>query len=161
MKVGEVFNVSLDELVYGKKEKGDIKKQDKIIVEKLVKYETRKIVGLGLIGLGILIIILLLVFGFFMEGIVLASPFIIIGLISFLIKRYTGLYIGWTIYIILYAYFRYATGIRFHWAFNKWAYREGLEIHLMLAWAMVIGFVGLTFLTGRSIKKIIKVGADI
>ena len=117
MKMGEVFNVSLDELVYGKKEKGDIEKQDKIIVEKLVKYETRKIVGLGLIGLGILIIILLLVFGFFMEGIVLASPFIIIGLISFLIKRYTGLYIGWTIYIILYAYFRYTTGIRFHWPF--------------------------------------------
>lgn len=153
MKMGEVFKVSLDELVYGKKEKEVVERQDTIIVEKFIKYETRKIVGLGLIGIGIIILVMLTIFGFFLEGLVVASPFVIIGLMSFIIKIHTGLYIAWTIYIILHAYFRYATGIRFHWAFNKWVYREGLEIHLMVAWAMVLGFAILTFLTIKVISK--------
>lgn len=153
MKMSEVFKVSLDELVYGIKEEEDRDKEDRIIVERYVKYETRKIIGLALIGIGIIILVMMTVFGFFLEGLVVASPFVIIGFMSYLIRLHTGLYIAWTIYIILYVYFRHATGIRFYWAFNKWVYKQGLEIHLLVAWAMVIGFAGLAYWTGKAISK--------
>lgn len=154
MKMSEIFNISLDELVYGdKKESGD-DSEELINNKQSSTLETRKVVGSGLLGIGSVVFILLLVMSEILVAIILSSPFIITGFISLIVRKHTALWNGWILYLMAYFYLRYATGIRAWWIFQIWVYQNGLTAHAIIAWLMAIVPVFLIVLTFRSKKNL-------
>ncbi len=78
--------------------------------------------------------------GVFINGILAIGLLILTLLLALLLylatkKSYDLLKCGWMLWLLFYVYLRYATGIRFWWIFLPWIYRNGLEIHALIAWA--------------------------
>src|SRR6056297_686932 len=59
LKMSEIFNISIDELVRGDKEEFGYESKDRINNEQVPRLETRKLVGVGLLCIGAIIFILL------------------------------------------------------------------------------------------------------
>jgi len=152
MRMSEIFNISLDELVRGEMDVISDKSKETSDKKERSTLEMRKIVGFVLLGVGTIIFLLILVMGVFYEALVLASPFFITGLINILIKKHSALWSGWAVWLMVSMYIRYATGIRIWWIFVKWAYRPELVLHVVIAWGMAIPLVILLFITYRTIK---------
>lgn len=152
MRMSEIFNISLDELVRGEMDVISDKSKETSNKKESSTLEMRKIVGFVLLGVGTIIFVLILVMGFFYEALVLASPFFIVGLINIVIKKYSALWSGWVVWLMVFVYIRYATGIRIWWIFVKWVYRDDLILHAAIAWGMTITLGILIFITYRTIK---------
>jgi len=73
--------------------------------------------------------------------------------ICLIVGKHTALWCCWALYVLGYAYIRYATGIRFWWVFHGWLYRSGLEIHAVIAWAMSLILAALIIISGRLLYK--------
>ncbi|MDQ2087895.1 helix-turn-helix transcriptional regulator [Herbivorax sp. ANBcel31] len=152
LKMSKLFNISIDELVQGSTEVVNKKSKDILDRGQIQGLEIRKIVGLGLIGIGFLFSILLFVFGEFFSALVLPLPFFITGLISLFVKKHTALWCGWAVYILISIYFRFAATICFWWVFYKKFYQGGLTIRNIVAWIMTIALGILIFLTIKANK---------
>ncbi|MBK5261575.1 MAG: helix-turn-helix transcriptional regulator [Peptostreptococcaceae bacterium] len=153
LKMSEIFKISIDELVHGDKEEFGEDSKDRINNEQAPRLETRKIVGVSLLGIGTIIFILLLVLVGILPAIVLSLPFLITGLICLIVRKHTSLWSGWILYLMVYFYLTYATGIRPWWIFHLWVYQNGLTAHAVIAWIMAIALVMLIVLTYRTKLK--------
>lgn len=158
VRMCEVFNVSLDELVLGtKQEEYKNESQDFDTQTRKSNLPTRKIVGLILLGIGFIVFLLFSLLIGPLAALIFSSPLLVCGAICLIIGNLTLLWCLWAIYLLIYAYLRYATGIRFWWVFHGWLYRSGLEIHLLIAWAMTLVLIILITLTAlplyRKMKK--------
>ena len=154
VKMSEVFNISLDELVRGAEaEEEKSKAQSSEVIIQKAGMAARKIVGLILLGFGLIIFLFMLLLASPLEALILSSPFLICAVICLFIPRHTALYCFWVLYIMIHAYLRYATGIRFWWIFHRWLYRSGLEIHALIAWAMSLALAVLIIVTIRVIYR--------
>ena len=149
VRMSEVFHVSLDELVRGETPESTSSSTAQDVGPPVGKtgLATRKIVGLVLI---VISVILIVTPGF---AFVFAFPLLICAVICLIISKHTALWCGWAVYLPTYAYLRFATGIRFWWAFQGWIYREELVIHALVAWAMTLGLVALIIASGRIIYR--------
>ena len=109
----------------------------------------RQIAGLFLLGLGALIVILLFALGGgLLWPLLVASPLLLAGVICLLVRWHTGLWALWGVWLPIYAYLRYATGIRFWWAFMPWVYRPEMGIaHGLIAWLQCLAWAGLLIAT--------------
>jgi len=152
LKMSEIFKISIDELVHGDKEELSEESMNRINNEQRPRLETQKLVGVGLLGIGVFILILMLVLGDILSAMVFSSPFLVTGFICLIVKKHTGLWNGWILYLMVYIYLTYATGIRPWWIFNLWVYQNGLTAHAVIAWLMVIGFLVLIISTYNRIK---------
>jgi len=110
-------------------------------------------VGVSLLGIGSIIFILLIVLGDILSAIVLSSPFLITGLICLIVRKYTSLWSGWVLYLMVSFYLTYGTSIRPWSIFNLWLYKNGLTAHAVIAWLMAIAFLILIILTYRTKLK--------
>src|SRR6056297_1744286 len=63
LKMSEIFKISIDELVHGDKEELSEESMNRINNEQRPRLETQKLVGVGLLGIGVFILILMLVLG--------------------------------------------------------------------------------------------------
>ena len=151
VKLSELFDVSLDELVL---DKASIKPQEKVIyVEKRESGSARKTAGVILLCFGAMVWLLLLLLGGIMEGLILALPFAAFGLICLFVKKNTGLWCVWVLYGFVDLYLRFATGVHWQYVFRSFAYAQGLTIQLIVAWALVALLGLLTVITVFRFRK--------
>lgn len=149
MKLSEIFQVSLDDLVY----------ENKVITESVLQNEDKKmskrtvaaIVHFILAGFVVLLFTLM---NTFVAGFLFSIPFIVSGCCCLFFKKHTMLYTSWVLFILLDIYFKSATGI--HWTniFFTFIYEPSWNyIRLLFAWVVFILMVLLVFFTIQTFWK--------
>ena len=147
----ELFGVSMDELVRGVRptEGAQIPEEPPAKAPERKGLAARQIVGIALLCTWAVLFIILTLLGGPLMGLIYASPFIACGLICLLVRRHTALCCVWALWLIVYRYLLYATGIRLRWIFYPFLYREDMFIHAVIAWAEVIPLALLIIFTAR------------
>ena len=107
IKLSEIFEVTLDELL--KDEKEIEKKREEAPIQKI--SQTQKIVGIILLSFAGLLTIFSLFFNVLIAGIILGLPLIVCGIICLNCRKNAGLWCFWVIFVIVSNYFIWTTGI--------------------------------------------------
>ena len=156
-KMGELFGVSMDELILGKKEE---KEAPPAAPAAPVSAPTRsdgpnrKTVGLVLFCLAAAVWLVFTLLGGFLEGLVFASPFLLCGLICVIFKKNVGLWCAWAVFCAVNMFLRYGTGIT--WRLTLWTlhYEPSMNyMRLAFAWLEVACIVALLVVTVVRIGK--------
>lgn len=117
IKLSEIFNVSLDELVKGKTTIVENMQNEPKIEEmtRTTKVESsfppRKIAGTILFCMGFVVLLFFILMGAALGGLVFCLPFVVCGIICFVCKKNVGLWCTWAVYVMLDIFMTYATGI--------------------------------------------------
>ena len=106
------------------------------------------------VGLVIMVLCLLLA-GNLLVGLLVASPFIICGIICFVVKRHVGLCCGWAIYLCVDLYLRFATGLSWTTIFMTHLWTSQMNyVRLIIAWLQFIGMIVMIVCTVRSYRTL-------
>lgn len=157
-KMGELFGVSMDELILGKteeKEAPPAAPAAPVAAPTRSEGPNRKTVGLVLFCLAAAVWLVFTLLGGFLEGLVFASPFLLCGLICVIFKKNVGLWCAWAVFCAVNMYLRYATGIT--WRLTLITFRFDPQwnyIRLAFAWLEVACIVALLVVTVVRIGKI-------
>lgn len=137
IKLSEIFDVSLDELVKGTNSAAEIKE-----VSKKSIFPPRKIAGTLLFCMAFIIALAFLLLGSGIGGIILAVPFVICGIICFMFQKNAGLWCAWISYLLLDIYLVYASGISSSSVLLSmiWTYKMNYML-LAVAWMLLIGLI--------------------
>ena len=113
VKMSALFGVTLDELVTGQQAAATAQPEPQVIyVERAGEtYPKRKIVGLVLFGLGLLVVLLCTLLGSILSGIIFSLPFWVCGVICTVCKKRCGLWCAWAVFFLLDVFLRFATGV--------------------------------------------------
>ena len=158
VKLAEIFNVSLDELI-----KNEEKEETIInIPEQLsaTKPNTReKKIGKGLLTAGVISIFVFLLLGLGITGLFIAIPLFACSIIYYKAKSNHFLYCLWAIIPLADLYIRFATGISWHVIKRtlEWEYSMNYA-RLAIGW---VQFIVILFLIIFSIVKLSKNEVDI
>lgn len=169
VKLCEVFDITLDELVKGDpnecEEMPDPSEKIEAIsqesqpepssVRPLPRSHTasapwRKTAGLILMCCGAVLFLLPAAFGFGVYGLILATPFVLCGGVCLIFKRHIGLWCAWVVYHCVAVYLGYATGT---YPFSFLAYiryyelLQGVTVHIIVSFVMFCGLAALVALT--------------
>lgn len=150
LKLSELFGVTLDELVNGEE-------TSKIEVVPVSEHEKRRtITGTVLLCTGVVIMILcLLLVGDLLAGLLLASSFIVCGIICFVVKKHVGLCCAWTVYLCIDLYLRFATGLSWTTIFMTHIWTAQMNYaRLAIAWVQFIGMLIMIVCTVRSYRML-------
>lgn len=111
IKLSEIFEVSLDELVKGEPH---IVKEAPAEEKKKTEsgFPPREIAGTILLCMGFLVVLFFIVMGAGLGGLIFASPFLACGIICFVFKKNVGLWCAWAVFFIVDIYMVFATSIR-------------------------------------------------
>ena len=166
VKLSEIFEVSLDELVKGEalpKRTESVTSIQQDITEKTeritaIQQETpkvkesdipiRKKVGTLLLCMAFIVWVVFFVAGGWLGGILFSLPFLTCGILCFVLKKNVGLWCAWDVYVLFDIYMAYATGISranvlytFQWTpqMNYW--------RLVFAWIMLLSLVVMIAIT--------------
>ncbi len=163
LKLSELFGVTLDELVHGE----DVSKKDSetaaqsmptfFAQQETPEREKRQtITGTVLLCTGAALVILsLLLAGNLLIGLLLATPFLICGIICFTLKHRVGLYCGWANYLYIDFYLRFATGLSWTTIFMTHLWTAHMNYaRLFIAWIQFIIMVLITVCTMRSYRML-------
>ena len=143
MKLSEIFNITLDELV-----KGEIIQNKEIQSKQMNKIsQTQKTVGILFFAFAGLI----LLFGFVFHELILFSlildiPFVICGIICLKCKNNAGLWCSWVMYVFVTSYLLWATGINWSSIFFYMKYPDfGVQTIISgVLLALLILLIGIT-----------------
>ena len=120
LRLAELFGVTLDELVKGESAQPEAARGEAPDKESAGAYtaaapaarrETRQIVGTILLCFGALIGILIMLFAGTLAGFILALPLFVCGTICLTVRRRTGLWCAWALYVCFALYLRFAAGV--------------------------------------------------
>lgn len=120
VRLSELFGVSLDELVTGRKPEGprpDPAEPAKIIVERR-GMEGRKAAGIVLLCMAFLVLLVFTAANAFAVGVLFGTPFVVCGAICLLVKRHPGLGCAWALFLMVDGFLRYGTGLS--WTTVRW-----------------------------------------
>lgn len=160
VKLSEVFEVSLDELVKGEnasqhwenallqEENGTLKTEIKsgynnVQASTQTSFPGRKIAGIILFCMAFLVIMFFLVLGGFISGVIYASPFWICGILCFALKRNVGLWCAWTVYALFDTCLAWLLGFSRAVALRSMGWTGGS----IFAWVMILALVALIAVT--------------
>ena len=113
IRLSEIFEVSLDELVKGEETPRRTATVNNIPQENVreVGFPPRKIAGIILLCMAFLVVVFFLVAGGGLAGLIFALPFLTCGILCFALKKNVGLWCAWDLYVLFDLYMSYATGI--------------------------------------------------
>ena len=113
IKLSEIFEVSLDELVKGEEAPRRTETVNSIPQEKVKEagFPPRKIAGTILFCMAFVVVMFFLVAGGGLAGLIFALPFLTCGILCFALKKNVGLWCAWDLYVLFDLYMSYATGI--------------------------------------------------
>lgn len=157
MKLSDIFDITLDELV-----KGEITSTQTI--EKIEKISQTQI------AFGILFFAffgLLIIFGLFFNslfGLMLGIPFVICGIICMNCKKHVSLWCSWVFFILVTSYLLWATGINWNMIFYLKSYDSNFNIQMIISGillALLLLLIGVTVykfskITPTNINKVKK-----
>lgn len=154
VKLSQVFDVTLDELVMGAEPqpKAETPPQQVVVSHRM---PGRKIAGTILFCMGFLAFLIPTVLGGLLTGVILAVPFLVCGIICFLARRRPGLWCAWALYLIADIFFHYATGLNWTYIFATFSWEQmGLtSVYVVTAWIQVLVTLALLIATVRSFRK--------
>lgn len=144
-KMSNLFGVTLDELVLGKRtevprtpEHTGSTSQDTVPAERK-DGPNRTTVGVILLCFGAVTWLLLTIMGGFLMGLIFASPFFLCGTVCLVFRKNVGLWCAWSLFFAVNTYLRWATGIR--WSLTLWTlnYEPSMNYtRLVFAWIELI-----------------------
>lgn len=156
VKLSGIFNVTLDELVTGAKPDPAPEPVMAAIPPQAQSALTpRKIVGIILLCMGFLVTMLLTLLGSFLSGLLLASPFLLCGVICLTARRHLCLWCGWGLYLTVDLYLRFATGRS--WKMTRLTLMWSQELNYMrlaIAWVQLLVMLLLIALTLVAFRKV-------
>ena len=164
LKLSELFDVTLDELVRGEEAP---KTETAMPAAQTVpasfapqatpeREKRRTIAGTVSLCTGAVILVFcLLLAGDPLTGLLFASPFLICGIICFAVKQRTGLYCGWAVYLCVDFYLRFATGLSWTTIFmtHRWTYEMNYT-RLAIAWVQFFAMLVMIVCTMRSYRAL-------
>ena len=152
--LSEIFEVSLDELVKGKKvteETGayiprEQKTEHTTTVER--NFPPRKIAGIILFCMAFITLLFCTMLGGALTGLVFCLPFLVCGIFCFVLKRNVGLWCTWAVYFLLDVFMSYATGISRSAVVLtlKWTPEMNYG-RLLFAWGLLLVLAGIILVT--------------
>ena len=144
IRLSEIFEVSLDELVKGEEKSKDVPPEvrTEVVYVKQKGFPPRKIAGTILFCMAFLVTILLFVAGAGLAGLIFASPFLVCGIICFTFRKNVGLWCVWAAYVLFDIYMSYATGINRASVLHtlQWTHHMNY-MRLAFAWILVISLL--------------------
>lgn len=147
IKLSEIFNITLDELV--KDEKSDY--------VKILSIQTRKIVGTILLCTAVCACLLLMVtngISGLILGVMLSSPVIVLGIICLTVSKHTVLWCSWAVYVLIDLFLLYATGIRRANILHTHIWTSSMNYtRLIMAWVLFIVLVIMISITVYIFQK--------
>ena len=150
IRLSEIFEVSLDELVKGEEKSKDASPEvrTEVVYVKQKGFPPRKIAGTILFCMAFLVTILLFAAGAGLPGLLFASPFFVCGIICFAFKKNVGLWCVWAAYVLFDIYMSYATGISRSSIIHtfKWTYHMNY-MRLAFAWILAISLLIMMVIT--------------
>lgn len=150
IRLSEIFEVSLDELVKGEEKFKDVPPEvrTEVVYVKQKGFPPRKIAGTILLCMAFLITILLFVAGAGLAGLIFATPFLVCGIICFAFKKNVGLWCAWAVYFLFDVYMSYATGINRANVLHtlQWTHHMNY-MRLAFAWLLVISLLVMMVIT--------------
>lgn len=147
IRMCELFGVSMDELVRGRKEEAETPPAPSVTVVR-DGGPNRKTVALVLFCLSAAVWLVFTLLGGFLEGLVFATPFLLCGLTCLIFKRNIGLWCVWVLFCTVNMFLRYATGITWRLTLFSLQYEPSMNYaRLAVAWVEVACVVALLVVT--------------
>jgi len=149
VKLSEVFEVSLDELVKGECASQKTEKltlQEDAIADIKVKSEYnntqvgvpgRMVAGIILFCMAFLVILFFAILGGLISGIIYASPLWLCGILCFALKQNVGLWCAWAVYVLLDTCLAYLFGFSRAVALRGF----GRNVGNIFAWVMMLTLI--------------------
>lgn len=152
LRLSEIFEVSLDELVKG--EEKIIANPSEEVSEKRTDFPPRKIAGTILFCMAFLVTILLFVAGGGLAGLIFATPFVICGIICFACNKNVGLWCTWAVYFMFDIFMSFATGINRANVLHSLRWTPEMNyMRLAFAWFLVISLTVMIVITVLRFRK--------
>ena len=164
LKLSELFDVTLDELVRGE----EVPKTETAMPaaqtvpasfapQATPEREKRRTIA-GTVSLctgAVILVFCLLLAGDPLTGLLFASPFLICGIICFAVKQRVGLCCGWAVYLCIDLYLRFAAGLSWTTIFMTHLWTAQMNYaRLSIAWVQFIGMVLMILCTVRSYRTL-------
>ena len=164
LRLAELFGVTLDELVKGESAQPEAARGEAPDKESAGAYtaaapaarrETRQIVGTILLCFGALIGILIMLFAGTLAGFILALPLFVCGTICLTVRRRTGLWCAWALYLMVELYLRFAVGVVAGNIFQTFSRLIRLNpMRLAMSWSVALALLALVACTLRSYRTL-------
>ena len=159
VKLSQLFGVSLDELVTGDAGPAEAETPTEMSAAPAVQVTIpgrvpgRKIAGVILFCMAFLVFLVLTALGGLLEGMILALPFLVCGIICFAARKRPGLWCAWALYLIADIFFHYGTGLSWTYIFFTFSWeRMGTPVYVVTAWIQVLVTLALLIGTVRSFR---------
>ena len=159
VKLSQVFDVSLDELVTGaapSAEEAPPREAGTPPPQAVAsgRLPGRKIAGIVLFCMAFLTFLVLTAVGGVLEGLILAMPFLVCGVICFAARRRPGLWCAWAMYLMADVFFHYVTGLNWRYIFRTFSVGQmGTPVYIVTAWIQVLVTLALLIGTVRSFRR--------
>lgn len=154
VKLSQLFGVTLDELVTGAEPqpKAETPPQQVVVSHRM---PGRKIAGILLFCMAFLTFLVLTALGGLLEGLILAVPFLVCGIICFLAQKRPGLWCAWAVYLMADVFLYYASSINWTYIVFTFSWEQaGLSpAHIITAWMQVLAALALLIATIRSFRS--------
>lgn len=157
IRLSEIFEVSLDELVKGEEKTKEVpptEARTEVVYVKQKGFPPRKIAGTILFCMAFLVTILLLVAGGGLAGLIFATPFIVCGIICFACDKNVGLWCVWAVYFLFDIFMSFATGINRANVLHSLRWTPEMNyMRLAFAWFLVISLAVMIVITVLRFRK--------
>lgn len=150
IRLSEIFEVSLDELVKGEEAPKRVLTETEASQDKKKEggFPPRKIAGTILFCMAFLVVMFFLVAGGGLAGFIFALPFLTCGILCFVLKKNVGLWCAWDLYVLFDLYMSYATGISRASVLYSFQWTQEMNyMRLAFAWFAVISLAVMIIVT--------------
>lgn len=161
VKLSRLFGVSLDELVTGEAPPSPEPisppaPEPPLSSAALVRQASgHRTAGIILLCMAFLVWLVLTVLGGPLEGLILATPFLLCAAVCFLCRRRTGLWCAWIVYLCVELYLRWATGITWRLVLMTPHFTPSMNyVRLAMAYVQLLVMLLMFFLTIRSFRDV-------
>ena len=159
VRLSEIFEVSLDELVKGE---GLPKRTESMPViseespqnseslgtQKEADFPLRKRVGTLLLCMAFIVQLVFFVAGGGLGCLIFSLPFLTCGILCFILKQNVGLWCAWDVYVLFDIYMAYATGISRANVLYTFQWTPHMNyIRLAFAWIMLLSLIVMIAIT--------------
>ena len=152
VKLSQVFDVTLDELVMGAEPqpKAETPPQQVVVSHRM---PGRKIAGTILFCMGFLAFLIPTMLDGLLTGAISAVPSLVCGIIFLLAHKGPGLWCAWAVYLLAYIICYYGTGLGWNLLFFTFSWEAiGIPAYTIAAWVQVLMILALLIGTVRSFR---------
>ena len=149
IKMSELFNISIDELLKGKNAsfEDDQRPPEPISPKNSISKKAKNIISLVLLCAGVIILILSTVFIGFFPALSISLPFILCAAICLFGKQDLLLQCGWVVFIFIHFYVFDATGVTESMVVQTFTGMITNPWHIILSWIMLAAMIAMATVT--------------